>query len=70
MKNYVVYLFCMIFTISNMENIFAYDYYSYEAALSDAKKLSEPLITKKERELNYQNVSKEQKEYLLDCYKI
>ena len=70
MKNYIVYLFCMIFTISNMENIFAYNYYSYEAALSDAKKLSEPLITKKERELNYQNISKEQKEYLLDCYKI
>ena len=70
MKNYVVYLFCAIFTIANMGKIFAYSYYSYEAALSDAKKLSEPLIAQKERDLNYQNISKEEKEYLLDCYKI
>ena len=70
MKNYIIYLFCAIFTIANAGNIFAYNYYSYEAALSDAKKLSEPLILKKERELNYQNISKEEKEYLLDCYKI
>ena len=70
MKKYIIYIFCAIFTIANTENIFAYSYYSYEAPLSDAKKLSEPLITKKERELNYQNISKEQKEYILDCYKI
>ena len=70
MKKYIIYVFCVIFTVANMENIFAYSYYSYEAALSDAKKLSEPLITKKERELNYQNISKEQKEYILDCYRI
>lgn len=70
MKKYIIYIFCAIFTISNIGNIFAYNYYSYEEALSEAKRLSEPLIAQKERELNYQNISKEEKEYILDCYKI
>lgn len=70
MKKYIIYIFCAIFTISNIGNIFAYDYYSYEDALSEAKSLTEPLISQRERELNYQNISKEEKEYILDRYKL
>lgn len=66
MKKYII-IFYAIFSVSNL---FAYDYYSYDEALVDAKKLATPLITKKERELNLQNISKEEKEYILDCYKI
>lgn len=67
MKKYFIYLFCLIFSTANL---FAYDYYNYNEALAEAKRLASPLITKKERELNAQNISKEQKEYILDCYRI
>lgn len=66
MKKYII-IFCAIFYVSNL---FTYDYYSYDEALADAKRLATPLINKKERELNFQNISKEQKEYILDCYRI
>lgn len=69
MKKYII-IFCAIFSILNLSNLFAYDYYSYDEALADAKRLAAPLITKKQRELNFQNISKEQKEYILDCYRI
>lgn len=66
MKKYII-IFFAIFSISNL---FSYNYHSYDDALEDAKRLATPLITKKERELNFQNIAKEQKEYILDCYRI
>ena len=48
-------------------NLFAYDDIDHEA---EAENRAYPFIVKKERELKSKNISAEEKEYILDCYKI